>query len=194
MWRPDYITLDELKDLVHVDEEDTADDVLLASIPSAASRAVDRCCHRQFGIMPIPSARTYPVRYNRRTGRWHAEIDDLMTETGLILPEAVGTDYWLEPENAADEGKPWESISFGVDPVEDREGRVRITALWGWTSVPEAVKLATLLQANRWASRKNSPYGIAGSPDQGSELRLLQRVDPDVVVSLRDYRRDWWAA
>jgi len=64
---------------------------------------------------------------------------------------------------------------------------------WGWSAVPVPVKEATYLQASRFHSRRDSPYGIAGSPDQGSELRLLSRVDPDVAVSLSDFVR-WWAA
>jgi hypothetical protein len=64
---------------------------------------------------------------------------------------------------------------------------VKVTALWGWTAVPVAVKQATLLQASRFFSRRHSPYGVAGSPELGSEIRLLARVDPDVGVSLRDY-------
>ena len=32
---------------------------------------------------------------------------------------------------------------------------------------------------------------LTGSPDMGTETRLLSKVDPDVMVMLRDYRR--WA-
>ena len=39
--------------------------------------------------------------------------------------------------------------------------------------------------------RKGSPYGIAGSPDLGSELRLLAKLDADVAVLLRSFVRMW---
>ena len=69
-----------------------------------------------------------------------------------------------------------------------------ITGLWGWPAVPTSVKVATLLQASRFAIRRDSPYGIAGSPSEGSELRLLAAVDPDVKVAIgKKYRREWWA-
>ena len=192
-WAPDYITLAELKLLVDVD--DVVDDVFLALIPSAASRAVDRAAGRQFGVVDAPEERTYPVEYRQSIGRWWASIDDLQTITGLVLPTAVGTDYRLEPRNAVSKGKAWTHISMGSSPVEDVAGEFAMIARWGWfLGVPDAVKLATDLQANRWSSRKDSPFGIAGSPDQGSELRLLAKVDPDVATSIRDYRRDWWAA
>jgi hypothetical protein len=50
-----------------------------------------------------------------------------------------------------------------------------------------------LLQASRLDFRRVAPAGVAGSPETGSEVRLLARVDPDVAVSLKDYIR-WWAA
>jgi hypothetical protein len=191
MWAPDYITLAELKKLVDVD--DVVDDAFLGLLPGAASRAVDRACGRQFGIVAAPEERYYPVRYVRNRRRWVAAIDDLQTTTGLILPAAIGTDYVLGPRNAVARGKAWLQIIFRETPLTSGEEEFPMTASWGWSAIPDAVKVATLLQANRWSSRKDSPYGIAGSPDQGSELRLLERVDPDVKTSLRDYRRDWWA-
>jgi len=50
-------------------------------------------------------------------------------------------------------------------------------------------KVATVLQANRLLKRRHAPFGVAGSPELGSELRLLARVDPDVAVSLRGLGR-----
>ncbi len=189
MWAPDYITLTELKDVIDV--EDVLDDTFLSLVPSGTSRAVDRCAGRQFGQVDTVEARRYRVRYSRTRGAWRVAIDDLQDETGLVFPN---TSYYLGPDNADKKGKPWTYVDFTEDPTGDRAGYADLTALWGWSAVPDAVKLSTFLQGNRWSSRKDSPFGIAGSPDQGSELRLLARVDPDVVVSLRDYRRDWWAA
>lgn len=191
MWAPDYITLTELKDVVDVD--DTVDDVYLSLLPSAVSRAVDRATGRQFGQVSTVEERYYPLRYRRSSYTWRAIIDDLQDTTGLLLPAAVASAYTLGPRNADKKGKPFEYIDFTEDPTGDVEGEVAITALWGWSAVPDAIPLASFLQANRWSSRKDSPFGIAGSPDQGTELRLLARVDPDVAVSLRNYRRDWWA-
>ncbi|NIL59971.1 phage gp6-like head-tail connector protein, partial [Salinispora arenicola] len=73
-------------------------------------------------------------------------------------------------------------------------GELTITAPWGWPAIPTAVVLATQLQASRLLTRRDSPYGVAGSPQDGSEMRLLARVDPDVEVVLRPYVRHWWAA
>lgn len=189
MWAPDYVSLTDIKDLVDV--EDTVDDVFLALLPSAVSRAVDRCTGRQFGQVSTVEERTYRVRYSGSRGTWRVIIDDVQDVTGLVMPN---TSYTLGPDNADLRGKPFTYVDFTEDPTGDVCGKTSVTALWGWTAVPDAVKMSSLLQANRWSSRKDSPFGVAGSPDQGTELRLLARVDPDVAVSLRDYRRDWWAA
>lgn len=187
VWAPDYVTLAELKHYVRVDD-DTDDAELALAIP-AASRAVDRCAGRQFGIVAAEE-RTYQATYSSRTCRWLASIDDLQTTVGLVTPNA---DYRLEPRNAVAKGLAWTHISFGTDPLDD-DGELLLTAPWGWSATPVAAKFATSLQASRFAARRDSPYGVAGSPQLGSELRLLARVDPDVAVGLKYYARDWWAA
>src|SRR5690606_24841324 len=131
------------------------------------------------------------VEWNRRRNRYVVEIDDLMTTAGLEIG-GVAYDpgvHRLEPRNAPALGRPWTSLVLGGSPGDE----VTITATWGWTTIPAAVKQATLLQANRLFARRESPFGVAGSPEVGSELRLLARVDPDVAVVLGPYVR-WWGA
>jgi hypothetical protein len=53
--------------------------------------------------------------------------------------------------------------------------------------VPASVKLAALLQATRLFKRKEAPFGVAGSLELGSELRLLAKLDPDVEMLLGGY-------
>jgi hypothetical protein len=59
--------------------------------------------------------------------------------------------------------------------------------------VPSAVKQACLIQASRFFTRRYAPFGVAGSPESGSEMRLLAKVDPDVAVILGPYVT-WWGA
>lgn len=188
-WSPDYISAAELKAALRI--SDTVDDAELPAVVTATSRAIDQHCNRQFGVVAAPEQRWYTARPNWRRDRWVADIDDLMSVTGLaVLVDAVtvtSANYTLEPRNAAAEGKPWTRLVFGTSPEKEPTGladQVAITALWGWSAVPLPVKHAAKLQGNRFASRRDSPYGVAGSPDQGSELRLLARLDPDVAVSL----------
>jgi len=189
-WAPDYLEVEELADYLRI--TDDADDAELAVAIGASSRAIDAHCNRQFGKVDAPEQRRYPVY--ARDGRWVADIDDLMSESGLTIASASGavTGYELEPSNAAQKGRPWTRLvlttSTTNQPTAD-ELWLDITAPWGWTAFPPAVTLACRLQSSRFHARRDSPYGVAGSPDLGNELRLLARLDPDVAVMLRGFRR-----
>lgn len=202
-WAPDYATDTELKAYLHI--TDTDDDAEITLAIAAASRAIDRHTNRQFGLVGSPEARYYTAGYDRKLCRWYVDIDDLMTETGLEIVADIDddgtyddaiTEFALRPANAAVESRPWTRIYVrpgnAVRP-NGNDGGVKVTARWGWTTVPDTVKQATLLQASRFFKRRDAPFGVAGSPELGSELRLLAKVDPDVAVALGPYVR-WWAA
>lgn len=195
-WAPSYAATSQMRDFARIG--DGADDAQLDLAVAAASRAVDTTCNRQFGKVDVSEQRVYTPVWDRRRARWVIEIDDLQTAVGLTVAVTGGalTSYTLEPRNATAQGRPWTLLV--VDPASSvkpagTEYEAAITASWGWTSVPTAIVQATLLQANRIFARRTSPYGVAGSPDAGSELRLLARLDPDVAVAVNSYRR-WWAA
>lgn len=209
---PDYATLADARAFARiVDVTDTADDTQMSLAITAASRAIDEATHRQFGLATGVAARYYTPRYNPRNGRWVVDIDDVMTSAGMIVKgdldwdgvaETVITDYRLRPFNAAQDGMAWESILFGITVVgftalassnvssRSLEGSLELTATFGWTTVPVTVKNACLLQALRFYKRRDSPYGIAGSPEMGSEMRLLAKLDVDVALMLKPYTLD----
>ncbi len=202
-WRPAYATSTQLRDYLRIGDGD--DDTRISGVLEAASRAVDRHCHRQFGKVDAAELRRYSAVLDRsashqRPGldrpRWIIDIDDVHTTTDLavVIRTASVTTYTLEPINAAAEGRPWETLiidaTSGIRPYGEPH-EVYVTAQYGWASVPVAVREATLLQAARLFKRQDAPFGVAGSPDLGSEMRLLAKVDPDVAVTLRDFRRDW---
>lgn len=201
-WAPDYTSVAALKAYVRIPALDTQDDVQLALAVTAASRAVDNATNRQFGLVAAPEARYYTAEYQSCDYRYTVEIDDLMVVTGAsIVADSTGegdydlavTSYTLKPANAAAKGKPYTHLWIGSDvslPVQVVDG-LQVTARWGWTDVPDTVEQATLIQASRFFTRREAPFGIAGSPESGSEMRLLERVDPDVGLMLRPYYR-WW--
>lgn len=197
-WKPDYVTGSELREYISRSTE-TIDDEFLGIDATAASRAVDSHTHRQFGKTDAAQARVYEAHWDRRRRRWLAVIDDVMVNPSTVLNDdgAAITDFTLLPRNAEHKGKPWEVLMINPGSAVQPTGAERLLTItadpWGWTAVPTSVKEATLMQGNRLHARRFSPYGIAGSPDQGSELRLLARVDPDVAVTLRGFVR-WWAA
>lgn len=203
-WQPDYASSAELKSYVRI--PDAEDDAQVALAITAASRAVDNTTNRQFGLADAAENRLYPAEWDRRRGRWIIEIDDLMTTTGLLINADLDDDgtfgdaidaYRLEPVNAAVKGRPWTTIMVKPTstnlPSANANALVQVTLRPGWTTVPTAIKQATLMQGSRILSRRDSPYGVAGSPDTGSEVRLLAKLDPDVAVTVRSYIR-WWGA
>ena len=195
-WSPDYVTTSDLADYLRIG--DSVDDALLAIAVTAASRAVDRHTNRQFGAVAAAEERRYTARRDHCRRRYVIEMDDVMDDTGLTITTEAGTIdvYALQPSNAAEVGEPWTRIVVDPDSAVQptlTEDAVTIEAPWGWTAVPTAVEQATLIQAARFFTRRNAPFGIAGSPDSGSEMRLLSKVDADVAVALGRYIR-WWAA
>lgn len=201
--KPDYVTLTQLK--AHLRITDTADDVALALAITAASRAVDYSTGRQFGLNGSAVARTYTWDKRFIDGLPAVEVDDFMTSTGLVIKldqagqgvygsALTSVDPW--PFNALADARPWTHLVFrsyaSAFPTVFSQG-VQVTANWGWATVPEIVQQATLIQAGRFFVRRDSQYGIAGSPETGTELRLLERLDPDVALMLRTVRRYWGA-
>lgn len=202
-WAPSYATMGELTAFTRIG--DSIDDAQVALALAAASRSIDQACNRQFGRVDAPTARYYTARWDARGRAWMVPIDDLMSQADLTVgydtaadqtwSDAV-TNYQLRPANAFADGRPWTELwvrsASTVQPAGAADG-VRVTARWGWTGVPDAIRQACLIQASRLLKRRDSPFGVAGSPEAGSELRLLARLDPDVAVAVRPYRRVWGA-
>lgn len=203
VWAPDYITSAQLKAYLRI--SDTQDDAQIALAVTAASRAVDNATNRQFGLVAAAEARYYTAEWDSCERRYVVEIDDLMVVTGASVVADTGgegtydatiTSYDLKPSNAAAKGRPytqlWVRANSSIQPLNYTDG-VQVTARWGWTDVPDTVEQATLLQASRFFARREAPFGVAGSPESGTEMRLMERVDPDVKVALQPYYR-WWGA
>ena len=203
-WAPNYTNTTDLADFVRIG--DTLDEVQLSLAISTASRAIDRACGRQFGSITTAAPRYYTARWNRERCRWAVSIDDLMSTDDLAVAFDTDEDetfageidlFTLGPRNAQAEGQPWVELvvrpGSAALPTTLADG-VRVTALWGWDQVPDAIEEACLLQASRILARRNSPFGVAGSPEAGNELRLLAKLDPDVEVAVKPYRRVWGAA
>lgn len=207
-WAPDYATLAELKAYLRIG--DTDDDATATVAITAASRAIDLVANRQFGLTGSAVARFYTYRCGERTaaGQPILMIDDLMTSVGLAValdtgqqgtytgPLVLGTDYDLWPRNSAFDGRPWTGIVMRRSPAfwfPYWEDGVRVTGNFGWSSIPDAIHQACLIQAGRFFVRKDALFGVAGSPAIGSEVRLLAKLDPDVALIVSAYRR-WWGA
>lgn len=184
-WQPDYTTVADLAAYLRI--SDDVDDDQLALAITAASRAVDTWCHRQFGNVTPAEDRYYPIRYDFGRRLRVADIDDLQNISGLsFMIDGVTplTDYTLESRNALVKGRPYTRVSYCGSGCE-----LTASGLWGWTGVPDTIVQATLLQAARVFMRRTAPFGVLGSPDLTSEIRLSARLDVDVQVMLAAYRR-----
>jgi hypothetical protein len=198
-WAPDYVDSSELKSYIGK-IEDSLEDAFFALWITTVSRNVDDFTGRQFGQVASAEDRFYPTFYDRHERAWFAELDDLQDTTGLTLADEKGTavpvqsttvdGYTLLPRNAAVKGMPYERVKM----LGWSGGELTAHAPWGWTAVPSAVKVGIFLQGARLKARKSSAFGVAGSPEQGNELRLLAQLDPDFRTSLKPLVRNWWAA
>lgn len=205
-----YATLAELKTFVSIPTADTLDDVALQVALDAASGQVEGFCDRLFTADGSPVTRWYVVGGDVTA----IEVDPISTTTGLVVATddnadgtaettwTLNTDYRLEPINAAllTPARPWTRIvglgtRFFPRLLYGRPG-VSVTAKFGWPggTPPQQVKLATLIQASRLFKRKDAPFGVAGSVEFGSEMRLLNELDRDAQNLLRPFRRNWWVA
>jgi hypothetical protein len=200
-----YASLSELKVFVTIPVADTQDDVALQLALDAATTQVDNWTDRVFTADATVTTRDYMVS---QTGV--LDVDPISTLTGLVVATDdngdgtfettwAASDYRVEPTNAVAAGVPWDRIvALGTRwfPKNTLRPTVRITAKFGWPGgvVPQAVKLATLIQASRLFKRKDAPFGVAGSVEFGSEMRLLNELDRDAQNLLRPFRRSWWVA
>lgn len=222
-WKPSYATLPQMRDWLRIrDDQDTDDDDLITLALSASSRAIDTSTGRQFGKVGSAQARTYPLRWSRTLGKHVADIDDLMDLTGLTVTiegtggggdTTVDSDHYrLLPRNAVADLMAYTYIVVtgsipgcgclsGTLAGRNCLRELSMLAPWGWDAAiggwdtyPDPVVEATLLQTSRLGIRRDSPYGIAGGSESGTELRLLERLDPDIAPIVAGYVRTGWTA
>lgn len=191
----DYTSLASLKARLNI--PDTNDDVSLSAAITAASRFIDSYCNRRFGQDDVVVQRLYSPR-----AVFLLAVDDVATTTGLILESddsqigvfttwTLGTDFYMSPYNSLQESRPFTQIERAVSGkrVFTRYPRsVRLTAKYGWPSVPNTVSEACLIQAARLFRRGDSPLGTAGIDTLGI-VKVSTGIDVDVKELLLRFRR-----
>jgi hypothetical protein len=195
-----YCTLQDVKNALAID--DPQDDLAIEAAIMAASRMIDDYTGRFFykdGTQASPVTRYYTAQ-----DWWTTNVDDFTVITEIATDDNfdqlyttiwAADDYLVEPVNNPRRGWPYTrilAIGAYIFPYNLPQS-VRVTAAWGWSAVPEEVKMACKLQAARFFIRRQSPFGIAGSPEIGT-VRLSSRLDPDVELLLRPFRKLSWMA
>lgn len=187
-----YATLQDVKDVLRL--TDSVDDSLLELCIESASRLIDGHCERIF------YSTDEEARYFFARSSYECDIDDLVSLTTLeTAPNGrafdqtwTSSEYQLEPLNGFASGiyQPRTLIRAIDDllfPTIGEEALVKVTGVFGWSSVPVAVKQATIMQASRLYKRYDSPLGVLGFGDLG--VVRISRVDPDIGALLMPYRR-----
>jgi hypothetical protein len=190
-----YITLSELKSALRIPSADTVDDTMLEKAATSASRLIDGYANRSFYNGGTA------VRIYAPQDSFVVEIDDLQSLTTLVT-SSDGTgydttwdsnDYQLEPLNGLTDGLPTPYTRLRA--VGDYtfleiggEATVRVTGVWGYSAVPDAISQACVIQAERIFKRLDSPLGVAGFGDMGV-VRVTSRLDSDVAQLVEPYRK-----
>lgn len=187
-----YASLTDVKNALRI--TDTFDDTLLETAIESASRMIDSYTARTFS-----NAGT-ATRNFAATDALNLIIDDAISVTTVQSTDEIGdtyttwtaNDYQLEPLNSRSDGlyMPYTGIRAVNDytwPVVDQQALCRITAVWGWASVPTAIKQATIIQSSRLFKRLDSPLGVLGMGDLG-QIRVSRYLDPDVEQLAMPFR------
>lgn len=192
-----YCTLADVKSALRI--TDAVDDSLIEMSIEAASREIDGYCQRAF--YSATSTRVFNT-----TDSFLTETDDIVSVTTLKTSSngasydttwAV-TDFQLEPLNGVSAGlvQPYTRVRavgdylFPIWSVSGTYGNfagVQILGVFGWASVPTAVKQAAVLLSLRQFKRFDSPLGVAGFGDTG--IMRVGRVDPDVEALLMPFKK-----
>lgn len=191
-----YCTLAELKAALRV--ADSIDDALLELAIESASREIDGYCERVF--YSTSASRIYAAQ-----NIWVMDTDDLVsvssvktTSDGVNFNTTwAATDYQLEPLNNVSGGlvTPYTRIRavgnylfpvWAVGTSAAKLAAVQVTGLFGWASVPTAIRQATVILAMRIFKRLDAPLGMITN-DMGS--MRVGRFDPDVEALVAPYRK-----
>lgn len=191
-----YCTLAELKASLNI--TDSIDDTALESAITAASRMIDDYTERFFYVNG--SVGSPVTRYYTAVDPYTINIDDITTVSEIASDDNFDrtfgtvwstTDYMVEPINNPVKSWPYNrvlAIGAYIFPYQLPQS-VRVKGVWGWSAVPAEVNMAALIQSSRLFGRRQSPFGIAGSPEMGT-VRLFSRLDADVEVLLRPFRKN----
>lgn len=182
----------------------TAQDDNIDRAIDASSRLIDRYCQRRFY-----QDESATVKYFNPISTVFIDIPDLSTTTSLTVELdttddgtydttlTLDTDFYLRPINPIHEKgnnyHPFTEIriletrsSERFEPLINKN--IKITGLWGWTAVPDAVVEACVIQATRYWKRKDTPFNVFGNESTGT-VELFNKFDPDAKELLKGYRR-----
>ena len=201
MTASDYATIAELQQLLWPigSTSDTAEDERMTNILTTVSRWIDNETKTRFYTTSSDETRYYTPDDPETLF-----TDDIISITTLKTDDDADrtyentwdtNDYDPMPDNAALDAHPYRWIV--VAPLGDyrfipgARKHVQIVGKFGFctsSDEPAGIKDACLLQASRFYKRKDAPFGVISNP-LGGEMRVLSKLDPDVVEMLQPFKR-----
>ena len=190
-----YCSLTEVNNADVMFLSGSSHDTILESTISAVSRAIDNYCGRRF----YSASET---RYLTSEMSDLLFVDDISTALGLSLYTDndgdrvyentwATTDFDLLPFNAVTSGYPFNMISItpnGAFVFPGSKMGVKITASFGWASVPKPINRACVMQSVRIFQRYKTMLGVAGASAMGTVSMQIPSLDSDVCYLLDAYR------
>ena len=197
-----YATLAEVKAAARI--TDNIDDSLLETAIESSSRDIDAYTERVF----FSSGATAIARVYIPQDIYLVETDDIISVTTIKSDSGgngtfditwnLSTDVQLEPLNGLAGGifTPTTRIRaignylwpiYEPRNVNSNQASVQVTGVFGFSSVPVAIKQATILASLRAYKRYESPTGVLGFSDMG--VVRVGRLDPDVERLVAPYRK-----
>jgi hypothetical protein len=189
----EYTTPAVVKGMLGKTTADDRDDLIIQAV-AAASRMIDQRCGRRFYADATATPRTFTAHDRHLTvgDAQSLRIDDYVTGDDVTVETKTGfagtwtpvTGWEPGPDNADADGMPWTEVVYQAGWLGDTT-KIRVTARWGWPSVPDGVAQAAALLAARLYRRKDSPQGVLGSAEWG--VARVSRFDPDVESLIAPY-------
>jgi len=212
----DLVTIEQVKPMLGLQLDDSAEDGVLQRLIASASQAVTDYCQRRFDT--VTETRYFSAGsgrhispFSERLGggapQW-VEVDDLLAVTVLQTDLdgdgvyestwTAGTDYYLWPLNAPRQLAPYTRIyrnpTRGRYVFSAMPQGVLVTGTWGaWTSPPGPVAEAVIRTVERMYKLKDAPLGVVQGPMNAMGGTSMMRVtlDEDVRGWLERYQRAW---
>lgn len=195
-----YLTIDEA--IAYTGVNPVSDSAELVDVIETVSRMIDRYTGRTFYQTATTEARYFET--DETDCLELGPFNDIATTTGLVVDvdrdcdgtyesTIASTNYILEPVNAATLAEPFTEIEllnyvlFPTPIANGREYLIRVTAHWGWPSVPPAVKQATRILVAEMAKLADAPLGVTGVSDLGI-ARVASSLPPRARQLLEPYR------
>ena len=169
----DYCELADVREHVGIGDSDTTRDLLILSLITSVSRAIDRECRRQFYA-------TAETRYFDFKDAYQLWLDkDLISLTTLTNGDGntltAGTDFYLWPYS----GPPYRRLDIARDVGNvfqwsgSAQRAISIAGSWGYASTtPESVKRACILWVADYVSRQGDEGVSEFTINDGGTMRV----------------------